>query len=110
MDAVADLRERGLPVYGETLHNLLCFSTDDYAKPDGAKYHIGMGLKPPGHQEPLWEALGDGRPLRARHRRVHDLVRGQDGRDEHPDDAGRPRRHRDARDHRLLRGRRGRDG
>ena len=61
MHAVADLRERGLPVFGETLHNLLCFSTDDYAKPDGAKYHIGMGLKPPGHQEPLWEALADGR-------------------------------------------------
>lgn len=61
MVAVADLRDRGLTVYGETLHNLLCFSTDDYARPDGAKYHIGMGLKPPGHQEPLWEALADGR-------------------------------------------------
>ena len=27
---------------------MLCFSTDDYAKPDGARYHIGMGLKQPG--------------------------------------------------------------
>ncbi|HSK15668.1 MAG TPA: amidohydrolase family protein [Gaiellaceae bacterium] len=61
LDAIAELRARGLPVYGETLHNLLCFSTDHYARPDGAKYHIGMGLKPPGHQEPLWEGLADGR-------------------------------------------------
>jgi dihydropyrimidinase len=61
MDAVADFRERGLPVYGETLHNLLCFSTDAYRKPDGAKYHIGMGLKPPGHQDALWAGLADGR-------------------------------------------------
>lgn len=61
MDAVAELRERGLPVYGETLHNLLCFSTDDYRRPDGAKYHIGMSLKPPGHQESLWAGLADGR-------------------------------------------------
>jgi dihydropyrimidinase len=61
MEAIAELRAAGQAVYGEALHNLLCFSTDDYAKPDGAKYHIGMGLKPPRHQEPLWQALADGR-------------------------------------------------
>jgi dihydropyrimidinase len=61
LEAIAELRAAGLPVYGETLHNLLCFSTADYAKSDGAKYHIGMGLKPPGHQQPLWDGLADGR-------------------------------------------------
>jgi dihydropyrimidinase len=61
MEAVAELRARGQPLYGETLHNLLCFSTEHYGKPDGAKYHIGMGLKPPGHQEILWAGLADGR-------------------------------------------------
>ena len=61
MGAIADARAAGRPVYGEALHNQLCFSTEDYAKPDGAKYHIGMGLKPPGHQEALWEGLADGR-------------------------------------------------
>lgn len=61
MDAIAELRAAGRPVYGEALHNLLCFSTDDYAKPDGAKYHIGMGLKPPEHLPTLWEGLADGR-------------------------------------------------
>jgi dihydropyrimidinase len=61
MGAIADARAAGRPVYGEALHNQLSFSTEDYAKPDGAKYHIGMGLKPPGHQEALWEGLADGR-------------------------------------------------
>jgi dihydropyrimidinase len=61
LNAVAEARARGLPVYGETLHNLLCFSTDEYRKADGAKYHIGMALKPPGHQEALWAGLSDGR-------------------------------------------------
>jgi dihydropyrimidinase len=58
--AISEARAAGRPVYGEVLHNMLCFSTEDYAKPDGAKYHIGMGLKEPGNQEPLWEALADG--------------------------------------------------
>ena len=61
MGAIAEARAAGRPVYGEALHNQLSFSTDDYARPDGAKYHIGMGLKPPGHQEALWEGLADGR-------------------------------------------------
>jgi dihydropyrimidinase len=60
LEAIAAARRAGRPVYGEVLHNMLCFSTEDYAKPDGAKYHIGMGLKPPGHQEALWRGLADG--------------------------------------------------
>ncbi|HXV32859.1 MAG TPA: amidohydrolase family protein [Gaiellaceae bacterium] len=60
LGAIAEARAAGRPVFGEVLHNMLCFSTEDYAKPDGARYHIGMGLKEPGNQEPLWEALGDG--------------------------------------------------
>jgi dihydropyrimidinase len=60
MEAIRELRAAGRPIYGEALHNLLCFSTDDYAKPDGAKYHIGMGLKPPEHPPALWLGLADG--------------------------------------------------
>ncbi len=58
--AISEARAAGRPVYGEVLHNMLCFSTEDYARPDGAKYHIGMGLKEPGNQEPLWAALAEG--------------------------------------------------
>ncbi len=61
MEAIGELRAAGRPVYGEALHNLLCFSTDDYAAADGARYHIGMGLKPPEHPPALWEGLADGR-------------------------------------------------
>jgi dihydropyrimidinase len=58
--AIAEARAAGRPVYGEALHNMLCFSTEDYARPDGAKYHIGMGLKEPGNQEALWRGLAGG--------------------------------------------------
>ena len=61
LHAIAELRAAGQPVYGEVLHNCLCFSLDDYAKPDGAKYHIGMGLRPREDCEALWGGLADGR-------------------------------------------------
>jgi dihydropyrimidinase len=60
MEAIAEARAAGRPVYGETLHNLLCFSTANYDEPEGARYHIGMGLKPAGHQEALWNGLSSG--------------------------------------------------
>jgi dihydropyrimidinase len=61
LDAVAERRAAGQPVYGEVLHNCMCFSLDDYDKPDGAKYHIGMGLRPREDGDALWRGLGDGR-------------------------------------------------
>jgi dihydropyrimidinase len=61
LNAVADRRTAGQPVYGEVLHNCMCFSLDDYDKPDGAKYHIGMGLRPREDGHALWSGLRDGR-------------------------------------------------
>jgi dihydropyrimidinase len=60
---VEEARAAGQAVYGEALHNMLCFSLDDYRKPDGAKYHIGMGLRPPEDCAALWEGLRDGGAL-----------------------------------------------
>jgi dihydropyrimidinase len=60
-DTIAAQRAAGQPVYGEALHNCMCFSLDDYDRPDGAKYHIGMGLRPRAEGEALWEGLRDGR-------------------------------------------------
>ncbi|MCY4104309.1 MAG: amidohydrolase family protein [bacterium] len=57
---VAGERRRGRPVYAETLHNLLCFSEEDYLKPDGARYHIGMGLPSPEDRAQLWEGVTGG--------------------------------------------------
>jgi dihydropyrimidinase len=61
LDAIAERRARGAPLYGEALHNCMCFSLADYDRPDGAKYHIGMGLRPPEDGLALWEGLRDGR-------------------------------------------------
>jgi len=61
LDTIAARRAAGQPVYGEVLHNCLCFSLDDYARPDGAKYHIGMGLRPREDCDALWRGLADGR-------------------------------------------------
>ena len=47
-------------MYAETLHNLLCFSHDDYLKPDGARYHIAMGLPSPEDRAQLWAGVTDG--------------------------------------------------
>jgi dihydropyrimidinase len=60
LDAIAERRAAGQPVYGEALHNSMCFSLDDYDRPDGAKYHIGMGLRPREDGEALWRGLRDG--------------------------------------------------
>src|SRR5207248_10189118 len=38
-DTIAARRAAGQPVYGETLHNCMCFSLADYDQPEGAKYH-----------------------------------------------------------------------
>ena len=57
---VAAERRRGRPVYAETLHNLLCFSEEDYLKPDGARYHIGMGLPSPDDRAQLWAGVTAG--------------------------------------------------
>jgi dihydropyrimidinase len=60
LDVVRAERRRGRPVYAETLHNLLCFSDRDYEKPDGSRFHIGMGLASPDDQAALWSGVLDG--------------------------------------------------
>jgi dihydropyrimidinase len=63
LGVVEQARAAGQPVYGEALHNMLCFSEENYREPDGAKYHIGMGLRPREDCAALWAGLGDGGPL-----------------------------------------------
>jgi dihydropyrimidinase len=53
-------RARHQPVYGEVLHNMLCFSSDVYSTPDGPKYHIGVGLRTDEDRDALWRGLQDG--------------------------------------------------
>ena len=60
LDVVRRERRAGRPVYAETLHNLLCFSDRVYEQPDGARFHIGMGLSSPDDQARLWAGVIDG--------------------------------------------------
>jgi dihydropyrimidinase len=61
-EAVAELaqaRDMGLNVFGETCPQYLFLSTDNLAEPDfeGAKYVCSTPLRPKEHQERLWRAL-----------------------------------------------------
>lgn len=56
---IAEARDRGLPVYGETCPHYLLLSIDDLKRPDfeGAKYVLTPPLREKRHQEKLWEGL-----------------------------------------------------
>ncbi len=57
VEAVAEARAKGLPVYAETLHHYACFSAEDYRKPRGFCYHTYPSLKYPDDQKALWDGL-----------------------------------------------------
>lgn len=57
VDAVAEARARGLPIYAETLHHYACFTADDYRTPRGFCYHTYPSLKFPEDQAALWRGL-----------------------------------------------------
>jgi dihydropyrimidinase len=60
--AVAEARERGQRVYGETCPQYLLLDDSVYEKPDfeGAAYVMSPPIRPRGHQDVLWGALGAG--------------------------------------------------
>ena len=60
VSAVAEARARGLPVYGETIQNFNCFTTEDYKRPQGAMYHTYPSLKSEDDRRALWAGLADG--------------------------------------------------
>ncbi|MBI4591325.1 MAG: amidohydrolase family protein [Candidatus Rokubacteria bacterium] len=57
VEAVAEARARGLPVYAETLHHYACFTAEDYKTPRGFCYHTYPSLKFPEDQLALWQGL-----------------------------------------------------
>jgi dihydropyrimidinase len=61
VNAIADARSRGLPVYGETLHHYATFSKDVYATEEGPLYHTYPSLKDKADNEALWNGLVNGR-------------------------------------------------
>ncbi|MDA0769498.1 MAG: amidohydrolase family protein [Chloroflexi bacterium] len=59
--AVGWSRSRGLPIYGETLHNYACFNAENYREDNGMKYHTYPSLKSQDDASELWKGLIDGR-------------------------------------------------
>ncbi|MGH8636391.1 MAG: amidohydrolase family protein [Burkholderiales bacterium] len=58
--AIREARARGLPVYGETLHQYLMYTQEDYKRPNGQMYHTYPSLKSQADQNELWAGTVDG--------------------------------------------------
>ncbi len=57
--AIREARARGLPVYGETLHQYLMYTAEDYKRPNGQIYHTYPSLKSQADQNELWAGTVD---------------------------------------------------
>jgi dihydropyrimidinase len=57
--AIAEARGKGLPVYGETLHQYLLYSANDYKRPNCQIYHTYPSLKTQEDQKALWQGTAN---------------------------------------------------
>ena len=57
VEAIAEARANGRPVYGETLHNYCCFSEANYQEEFGMKYHTYPSLKSEDDRLALWKGI-----------------------------------------------------
>jgi dihydropyrimidinase len=58
--AIAEARAKGVPIYGETLHQYLMYSAEDYKKPNGQIYHTYPSLKFAEDHAALWAGTNHG--------------------------------------------------
>src|SRR5499427_6258218 len=58
--AIAEARAKSLPVYGETLHQYLNYSVEDYKRPNGQIYHTYPSLKSAEDRKALWAGTAGG--------------------------------------------------
>ncbi|HEY1260440.1 MAG TPA: amidohydrolase family protein [Stellaceae bacterium] len=58
--AIAAARALGVPIYGETLHQYLMYTAEDYKRPNGQIYHTYPSLKFQADHEALWAATDHG--------------------------------------------------
>jgi dihydropyrimidinase len=58
--AIGEARAKGLPIYGETLHQYLMYTAEDYKRPNGQIYHTYPSLKFREDQAALWAATDHG--------------------------------------------------
>ncbi len=60
VQAVAEARSRGVPIYGETLHQYANYTSDDYKRPNGQIYHTYPSLKGAEDNRALWSGMANG--------------------------------------------------
>ncbi len=60
VQAVAEARSRGLPIYGETLHQYANYNSNDYRRPNGQIYHTYPSLKGEEDNRALWDGMAKG--------------------------------------------------
>ncbi len=58
--AIAASRSRGFPIYGETLHQYLLYTAEDYKRPGGQMFHTYPSLKFAEDHKALWAATDHG--------------------------------------------------
>ncbi len=60
VQAIREARSRGVPIYGESLHQYMLYSSEDYKKPNGQMYHTYPSLKSAEDHAELWAGTLDG--------------------------------------------------
>ena len=60
IQAIGESRAKGMPIYGETLHNYCCFNADNYKEENGMKYHTYPSLKSEEDRQALWNGIVNG--------------------------------------------------
>ena len=58
--AIREARGKGLPIYGETLHQYMLYTSEDYKRPNGQIYHTYPSLKSVADQKALWDGTLNG--------------------------------------------------
>ena len=60
IQAIGESRAKGMPIYGETLHNYCCFNAENYKEENGMKYHTYPSLKSEEDRQSLWNGIVNG--------------------------------------------------
>ncbi len=58
--AIHEARAKGMAVYGESLHQYMLYTAEDYRRPNGQIYHTYPSLKSPQDQKALWDGTLSG--------------------------------------------------
>ena len=60
VSAIHEARSRGVPIYGESLHQYMMYTSEDYKRPGGQMFHTYPSLKSPEDQAALWQGTLNG--------------------------------------------------